>query len=175
MGRSLDALLGCNATLGLQPSLLAVLPPAELDAYRVCLDARKTSRQHFYVYGGLYALHLLGWLRQGYGGDQFLFVRMTSLPRDALSARALQRELAGFLGLPPPSISADGGGSDGLCLQPTMTTAKLGRMRAHNGSSVRDVKSAFAASPTAARVHRFLDAHDAVLRHLFERHKVRVY
>ena len=62
MGRSLDALLGCNATLGLQPSLLAVLPPAELDAYRVCLDARKTSRQHFYVYGGLYALHLLGWL-----------------------------------------------------------------------------------------------------------------
>ena len=171
MGRSLEALLGCNATLFEQPGLLPTLPPKAFEAYRACLDERKTSRQHFYVYGGLYALHLLGWLRLGYGGEQFLFVRMASLPRDAASARALQLELARFVGLPAPP---DRRGGEGLCLQPTMTTRKAQRLRAHN-ASVRDVKTSFKASPTATRVHRFLDAHDGLLRQLLETHKVRVY
>ena len=75
------------------PLLLMGLSTAELTAYRLCLDERKRARQHFYMYGGLYGLHLLGWLHQGFSGEQFLFVRMTSLPKDKDSALRLPAAL----------------------------------------------------------------------------------
>jgi len=124
-------------------------------AYRLCLDARPTSRQHFWVFGGLYGLHLLGWLRHGFAPSQFLFVRMASLPRAAADVPALQKELATFLGLsPPPADSAQ----SGVCLSATMITSKQVIVRAH-GAPVRDVKSAFRASPTARNLSAFLARH----------------
>ena len=87
--------------------------------------------------------------------SQFLFVRMASLPRAAADVPALQKELATFLGLsPPPADSAQ----SGVCLSATMITSKQVIVRAHN-ASVRDVKSAFRASPTARNLSAFLARH----------------
>ena len=127
--------------------------------------------------------------------SQFLFVRMASLPRAAADVPALQKELATFLGLsPPPADSAQ----SGVCLSATMITSKQVIVRAHN-ASVRDVKSAFRASPTARNLsaflarhispylpisppispHRNLSAffarHEALRTAIFERERVRVY
>ncbi len=166
--RALAALQACNDTLAERPILLLDLPPAELLAYRTCLDDRPRSKQHFYLYGGLYGLHLLGWLHLGFRGPQFLFVKMASLPRDASQATALQAELAAFLALPPPP----GGG--GACLSATMITRKAQKLRAHN-ATVSEVKRAFGASETAASVRRFLEGHQALLDALIRRERIRVY
>ena len=78
MGRALAAIQECNQTLAADPTLLLQLSSNQLTAYRLCLDDRKRARQHFWVYGGLYALHLLGCLQLGFRSRQFLFVKMTS-------------------------------------------------------------------------------------------------
>jgi len=120
---------------------------------------------------------------------------MASLPRAAADVPAIQKELATFLGLsPPPADSAQ----SGVCLSATMITSKQVIVRAHN-ASVRDVKSAFRASPTARNLsaflarhispylpisppispHRNLSAffarHEALRTAIFERERVRVY
>ena len=59
MGKALAAVQACNDTLADNPLLLMHLSAVELAAYRACLDDRPRSRQHFYLYGGLYGLHLL--------------------------------------------------------------------------------------------------------------------
>ena len=75
--------------------------------------------------------------------------------RAAAHVPALQKELATFLGLsPPPADSAQ----SGVCLSATMITSKQVIVRAHN-ASVRDVKSAFRASPTARNLSAFLARH----------------
>ena len=170
MARALAALQACNDSLADDPMQLLNLPPSELARYRACLDDRPRSKQHFYMYGGLYALHLLGWLHLGYEGRQFLFVRMRSLPRTEAQALALQKELAGFLGLPAPAPSAQ----RSMCLSASMITAKGQRIRAHN-ASVKEVKKAFMQSPTAATLQHFFDGHEALLRALLTRERVRVY
>lgn len=172
MSRALAAIQACNDTLADEPMRLLTLPPPELAAYRACLDDRPRSKQHFYLYGGLYALHLLGWLHLGYKGERFLFVRMTSLPRTEQQVAPLQRELATFLGMSPPRSTA--GRADGACLSATMITSKRQRIRAHN-ASVREVKAAFRSSPTAASLQRFFGKHQALLQALLERERVRVY
>jgi len=171
MGRALAAIERCSRPLFSDPLLLLRASPPELEAYRLCLDARPTSRQHFWVFGGLYGLHLLGWLRRGFSPSQFLFVRMASLPRAAADVPAIQKEFATFLGLsPPPADSAQ----SGVCLSATMITSKQVIVRAHN-ASVRDVKSAFRASPTARNLSAFFARHEALRTALFERERVRVY
>ena len=149
---------------------LLQLSAHELEAYRLCLDDRPRSRQHFYLYGGLYGLHLLGWLHLGYKGSQFLMVRMKSLPREAAQVRPLQTELSSFLELPPPSATLP----HGVCLSATMVTSKRQRLRAHN-ASVAEVKRSFKESSTAQSLAKFLAGHDALLNALIAREKVRVY
>ena len=78
MGRALAAIQECNQTLAADPTLLLQLSSAQLTAYRLCLDDRKRARQHFWIYGGLYGLHMLGWLQLHFSAKQFLFVKMTS-------------------------------------------------------------------------------------------------
>ena len=170
MGRALAAVQACNDSLADDPMRLLTLPPAELESYRLCLDDRPRSRQHFYLYGGLYALHLLGWLHMGYSGEQFLLVRMTSLPRARAQVAPLQRELAAFLGLRAPTAPS----GPGVCMSATMITNKRQRLRAHN-ATVAQVKRAFRASPTAQSLQRFLAGHDALLQALIARERVRVY
>lgn len=171
MGRALAAIQACNDSLAEEPMRLLKLSPAELEAYRLCLDDRPRSRQHFYLYGGLYALHLLGWLHMGFKGSQFLFVRMQSLPRQPSQVRPLQAELASFLDLPSPPATPE----RGVCLSATMVTSKRQKLRAHNGSTVAAVKRDFRESETAQSLFKFLAGHDALLKALFEREKVRVY
>ena len=55
-----------------------------------------------------------------------------------------------------------------------MITAKGQRIRAHN-ASVREVKRTFRTSATATSLQRFLTGHDALLRALFARERIRVY
>jgi hypothetical protein len=81
----------------------------------------------------------------------------------------LQRELASFLNLAPPDRV-----ERGVCLSPTMVTTKRQKLRAHN-ATVAQVKAAFRQSAEAASLRRFLDGHDALLRALLERERVRVY
>lgn len=119
--------------------------------------------------GGLYGLHLLGWLHLGYRGDQFLFVRMTSLPRQSTQVVPLQRELASFLAMPPPPDVP----KKGVCITPTMVTTKRQRLRAHN-ASVAQVKAAFRQSATATSLQTFLDGHEALLQALIAREHVKV-
>ena len=89
------------STGGAAPTQL-ITSAGELQAYRTCLDDRPRAKQHFWLYGGLYGLHLLGWLHLGYSGEQFLLVKMGSLPRKAEQVAPLQKELAGrFTVLPP--------------------------------------------------------------------------
>ena len=171
-GRALAALTECNASLAAAPHALLGLPPAEVAAYRGCLDERPRAKQHFYLYGGLYALHLLGWFAQGFAPSQFLLVRMSSLPRAPAQARALQEALASFVGLPPP---ADSAATARLCLGSSMVTRKQHRVKMHNGSTVAQVKAEFGASAAAADARRFLGAHDAVLDALVRREGMRVY
>lgn len=170
MARALAAIQACNESLAEAPLRLLDLPPHELQAYRNCLDDRPRSRQHFYLYGGLYGLHLLGWLHLGYSGEQFLFVRMTSLPRKPAQVPPLQRELASFLGLPSPPVTPE----RGVCLAATMVTRQGARLRAHN-ASVSDVKREFKASPTAASLRAFFAGHEALLKALITREKIRVF
>ena len=171
--RALAMITECDAGLAANPSRLLSMPTAEVGAYRRCLDDRKRARHHFYVYGGLYGLHLLGWLAQGFVGEQFLFVRMRSLPRDAQQAHALQSALGDFLGLGAPR--ADGtGGARGACRSASMRTRKQQRLRAHN-ATIAQVKSAFTASADAAPLKTFLGAHAKLLDALLERERVRVY
>ena len=169
MARALAAIDACNDTLYMSPVRLLGLTAHELEVYRSCLDDRPRSKQHFYVYGGLYGLHLLGWLHLGYAGEQFLFVRMTSLPRQPAQVPALQRELASFLNLPPPDRA-----EPGVCISPTMVTTKGQRLRAHN-ASVAEVKAAFKRSATAASLRQFLSGHEALLQALISRERVRIY
>lgn len=68
MQRALDAIVACNETLADNPMLLLSLPPAEHAAYRGCLEEPKTAGKHFYLFGGLYGLHLLSWLHHGAAG-----------------------------------------------------------------------------------------------------------
>ena len=107
-------------------------PPAEVAAYRGCLDERPRAKQHFYLQGGLYALHLLGWIAQGFAPSQFLLVRMSSLPRAPAQARAPEA-LAAFVGCRRPSDSA---ATARLCLGSSMVTRKQHRVKMHNGSTV---------------------------------------
>ena len=172
MGRALAAVQACNDSLADNPMQLLQLSPSALAEYRACLDDRPRSKQHFYLYGGLYALHLLGWLHQGFEGRQFLFVRMASLPRTPAQAAALQRELAAFLDLTVPPQPRAGSGS--TCLSASMITAKSQRIRAHN-ASVRDVKRIFKQSPTAVSLQRFFAGHEALLRALMARERVRLF
>ena len=172
LGRALAAIQACNDSLAENPMALLALPADELATYRACLDDRPRSKQHFYLYGGLYALHLLGWFHMGYTGAQFLFVKMTSLPRTEAQALALQRELASFLDLPPPVALPPGERS--VCLSASMITSKGQRIRAHN-ASVREVKHAFKQSATAASLRKFFAGHDALLHALLARERVRVY
>ena len=169
MSRALAAIEACNDTLYTSPMTLLNLPPKEVEAYRLCLDDRPRSKQHFYLYGGLYALHLLGWLHLGYGGEQFLFVKMKSLPREPAQVPPLQRELASFIGMPPPARALPG-----VCISATMVTSKGQRLRSHN-ATVADVKTAFKSSATGRSLQRFLSGHDELLRALMLREKVRVY
>ena len=55
-----------------------------------------------------------------------------------------------------------------------MITSKGQRIRAHN-ASVREVKSAFRKSATAASVQRFFAKHQQLLQALLQREHVRVY
>jgi hypothetical protein len=176
LGRALAAVQACNLTLADDPSLLLHLSAAELTNYRLCLDDRPRARQHFYLYGGLYGLHLLGWFHLGFTGRQFLFVRMTSLPRDAEQAARLQRKLAGFVGMDLPQVQQMRQQRDveGLCLSASMITRKQSRVRAHN-STVREIKRDFRVSPAAIRLRRFLDGHMRLLQALIERDGVHVY
>jgi hypothetical protein len=170
MGRALAAIQACNDSLAEDPTRLLQLTASELEAYRLCLDDRPRSRQHFYLYGGLYGLHLLGWLHLGYRGSQFLFVRMKSLPREFAQVRPLQTELASFLDLPKPPATM----RRDVCLSATMVTSKRQRLRAHN-ATVADVKRSFKESSTARSLAKFLAGHDALLQALIAREKVRVY
>lgn len=170
MGKALAAIQACNDSLAESPLRLLDLSADELQAYRTCLDDRPRSRQHFYLYGGLYGLHLLGWLNLGYSGDQFLFVRMTSLPREAAQVPPLQRELASFLRLPPPPPVP----ARGVCISATMVTRKGARVRAHN-ASIGEVKREFKASPTAASLRKFLAGHQALFEALVAREHVRIF
>jgi hypothetical protein len=170
MGKALAAIQACNDSLAEDPMRLLTLPAHELAAYRACLDDRPRARQHFYIYGGLYGLHLLGWLHLGYRGEQFLMVRMRSLPRSPEQVPPLQRELSIFLGLPKPPPNAE----PGVCISATMVTRASARVRAHN-ASISEVKRAFRASATAESLHRFLAGHEALLRALIKREGVRVY
>ena len=112
----------------------------------------------------------------GFRGEQFLFVRMTSLPRAAEQVEPLRNELASFLQLRPPSKTGAGAtaAGQGACLSATMITSKGQRIRAHN-ASVREVKSAFRKSATAASVQRFFAKHQQLLQALLQREHVRVY
>ena len=168
--------------------LLLDLPPAELAQYRACLDDRPRSKQHFYIYGGLYGLHLLGWLHLGYTGDQCLFVRMASLPRTLEQVARLQMELATFLGLSLDAesfgeahhgpddrkASSSRGRERSVCLSATMITAKGQRIRAHN-ASVREVKKAFRETSVAASLERFFTGHRMLLDALLTRERVHVF
>lgn len=173
MSRALEMLTNCDGMLAAEPLRLLTASPEQLQSYRLCLDERPRSRHHFYIYGGLYALHLLSWLNFGFKGNQFLFVRMKSLPRSTDQARALQVALAEFLGLqPPPPAELEKRPS--ICLGATMTTRKQHRIKVHN-ATVSEVKRQFYASPTGAAVRRFLEPHDAMLQTLIAREGIRVY
>ena len=87
VARALAAVQQCDDALAEDPLKLLALSADGLASYRKCLDDRPRSRQHFYLYGGLYGLHLLGWLHMGFKGEQFLFVRMKSLPREPSQVR----------------------------------------------------------------------------------------
>lgn len=78
---ALAVMVECNTTLAEDPLQLLQLTPQQLTDYRLCLDHRSRSSKHYLLYGGLYALHLLSWLQMGFAPEQFLFVRMTSLPK----------------------------------------------------------------------------------------------
>ncbi|KAL1529577.1 hypothetical protein AB1Y20_000521 [Prymnesium parvum] len=171
LGKALLAIRECNETLAANPSLLLDLSAAELSRYRLCLDDRPRAHKHFYLYGGLYGLHLLGWLHVGFRAPQFLFVRMTSLPRDEKTASALQAELSSFLGM---GLEQDYAASGGLCLGQSMVTSKKSRLRAHN-ATVKAVKSSFKATQAANDLKTFLDGHDQMLKLLLQRERVRVY
>ena len=57
-----------------------------------------------------------------------------------------------------------------------MVTSKRQKLRAHNGSTVAAVKRDFRESETAqSAFFKFSPRHDALLKALFEREKVRVY
>jgi len=107
----------------------------------------------------------------GFRGEQFLFVRMTSLPRDEKTASALQAELSSFLGM---GLEQDYAASGGLCLGQSMVTSKKSRLRAHN-ATVKAVKSSFKATQAANDLKTFLDGHDQMLKLLLQRERVRVY
>ena len=102
-------------------------------------------------------------------GDQFLFVKMTSLPRTTEQVPPLQKELASFLNLAPPERA-----EPGVCISPTMVTTKRQRLRSHN-ATVAEVKRSFKASETGQALRTFLNGHDELLKALMSRDKVRVY
>ena len=81
---------------------------------------------------------------------------------------------AGFVGGVLCGLQAPVRAEPGVCISPTMVTTKRQRLRAHN-ATVSQVKSDFKASETAASLKRFLSGHDALLKALMEREKVRVY
>ena len=169
IGRALEAVQACNSTLADDPMLLLHLSKEALAQYRSCLDDRKRSRHHFYLYGGLYALHMLGWLHLGFKGSQFLLVQMSSLPRTGEQAFKLQLALASFLDLPQPRKD-----SKRRCLSASMITTKSKIIRAHN-ASVRAVKHQFLHTHTAGRLRRFLAGHQALLDVLIKREGLRVF
>ena len=122
-----------------------------------------------------YARFIAAWLRV-FPREQFLFVRMASLPKDTESALRLQSELATFLGMSLPEArsghQSPGGG--GACLGQSMVTSKRSRVRAHN-ATVKEVKRSFKSSPTAVQLKAFLDGHDRLLQRLLVRERVRIY
>jgi len=98
MQRALDAIVACNETLADNPMLLLSLPPAEHAAYRGCLEEPQTAGKHFYLFGGLYGLHLLSWLHHGAAGPS------ATLPSPQTQPQPPHTEASSLCSHPWPSL-----------------------------------------------------------------------
>jgi len=112
MARALSLIEHCDADHNVWGGgTFLSMPTARLAAYTDCLLSAKTSPSRR-LHGGMYALLLSTYLRNGFNGSQFLLISMRKLTGDA---PGLQRSLAAFLNLTVPQ------GATGLCTTPLNT------------------------------------------------------
>ena len=149
-----------------QPPAMRSMPTPAHRAYVACLSAadRSTSGSVGHTSGGLYALKLSSFLRNGFEGPQFMLVPTTALSH----AEPLARALAAFLELPlraaqAPSVSQH-------------CTARRNAQRETFGAD-RMQKPAFyheaRNSSEGARLAAFFEPHSRALLQMIGAHGVR--
>ena len=162
---AVDALEACDSAADArgQPGALLGAADERWHSYFACL--RRAAPKIAKVSGGLYALYLTHFLREGFAGSQFLLVASR-----ALGDAALPAALADFLGLELPP---NGTRACPAKARNVMTTSA--RLPAHNLTEA-EVKAWFLGpSPAGARLRAYFAPHEALLPPLVKREGVRVF
>eukprot|EP00326_Haptolina_ericina_P012965 CAMPEP_0181228904 /NCGR_PEP_ID=MMETSP1096-20121128/33601_1 /TAXON_ID=156174 ORGANISM="Chrysochromulina ericina, Strain CCMP281" /NCGR_SAMPLE_ID=MMETSP1096 /ASSEMBLY_ACC=CAM_ASM_000453 /LENGTH=242 /DNA_ID=CAMNT_0023322469 /DNA_START=536 /DNA_END=1262 /DNA_ORIENTATION=+ len=163
MARALSLIEHCDADHNVWGGgTFLSMPTARLAAYTDCLLSAKTSPSRR-LHGGMYALLLSTYLRNGFNGSQFLLISMRKLTGDA---PGLQRSLAAFLNLTVPQ------GATGLCTTPLNT--KSDQWVPASQMNLSTLKRVFPRTPVGLKMHEYFMKHERLLPPLVKKENVQI-